>query len=159
MDGRAWWATVHGVAKVAKSRTRLSDFTFTFHFHALEKEMATHSSVLAWRIPGTGEPGGLPSYGITQSRTRLKRLSSSNMYLVHACQMLSVSVSLHPLSTFLPFPTPLLSLPPFLPPVSLFKITVLLKNNSHTIKINPFKVYNLMIFSIFTGCATITHQS
>ena len=58
MDGGAWKATVHGVAK---SRTRLSDFTFTFHFHALEKEMATHSSVLAWRIPGTEEPGGLPS--------------------------------------------------------------------------------------------------
>ena len=58
MDGGAWWAAVHGVAK---SRTRLSDFTFTFHFHALEKEMATHSSVLAWRIPGTEEPGGLPS--------------------------------------------------------------------------------------------------
>ena len=55
----------------------LSDFTFTFHFHALEKEMATHSSVLAWRIPGTGEPGGLPSMG-SQSRTRLKRLSSSS---------------------------------------------------------------------------------
>ena len=53
MDGGAWWAAVHGVAK---SRRRLSDFTFTFHFHALEKEMATHSSVLAWRIPGTGEP-------------------------------------------------------------------------------------------------------
>ena len=60
MDGGAWWAAVHGVAK---SRTRLSDFTFTFHFHALEKEMATHSSVLAWRIPGTGEPGRLPSVG------------------------------------------------------------------------------------------------
>ena len=60
MDGGAWWAAVHGVAK---SRTRLSDFTFTFHFHALEKEMATHSSVLAWRIPGTAEPGGLPSMG------------------------------------------------------------------------------------------------
>ena len=60
MDGGAWWATVHGVAE---GRTRLSDFTFTFHFHALEKEMATHSSVLAWRIPGTGEPGGLPSMG------------------------------------------------------------------------------------------------
>ena len=60
MDGGAWWAAVHGVAK---SRTRLSDFTFTFHFHALEKEMATHSSVLAWRIPGMGEPGGLPSMG------------------------------------------------------------------------------------------------
>ena len=60
MDGGAWWAAVHGVAK---SWTRLSDFTFTFHFHALEKEMATHSSVLAWRIPGTGEPGGLPSMG------------------------------------------------------------------------------------------------
>ena len=56
----AWWAAVHGVAE---GRTRLSDVTFTFHFHALEKEMATHSSVLAWRIPGTGEPGGLPSMG------------------------------------------------------------------------------------------------
>ena len=61
MDEGAWWAAVHGVAK---SRTRLSDFTFTFHFHALEKEMATHSSVLAWRIPGMGEPGGLPSMGL-----------------------------------------------------------------------------------------------
>ena len=55
-DGGAWWAAVHGVAK---SWTRLSEFTFTFHFHILEKEMATHSSVLAWRIPGMGEPGGL----------------------------------------------------------------------------------------------------
>ena len=60
MDGGAWQAAVHGVAK---SRIRLGDFTFTFHFHALEKEMATHSSVLAWRIPGTGEPGGLLSMG------------------------------------------------------------------------------------------------
>ena len=59
-DGEAWWATVHGVAK---SRTQLSDFTFTFHFHALEKEIATHSSVLAWRIPGMGRPGGLLSMG------------------------------------------------------------------------------------------------
>ena len=61
MDGGAWWAAVH---VVMKSLTRLSDFTFTFHFHALEKEMATHSSVLAWRIPGMGEPGGLPSMGL-----------------------------------------------------------------------------------------------
>ena len=60
MDGEAWWAAVHGVTR---SWTRLSDFPFTFHFHALEKEMATHSSVLAWRIPGTGEPGGLASMG------------------------------------------------------------------------------------------------
>ena len=60
MDRGAWWAAVHGVTR---SRTRLSDFTFTFHFHTLEKEMATHSSVLAWRIPGMGEPGGLPSMG------------------------------------------------------------------------------------------------
>ena len=60
MDGGAWRAIVHGVAK---SRTRLNVFTFTFHFPALEKEVATHSSVLAWRIPGTGEPGGLPSMG------------------------------------------------------------------------------------------------
>ena len=59
-DRGAWWASAHGVTK---SRTWLSDFPFTFHFHALEKEMATHSSVLAWRIPGTGEPGGLPSMG------------------------------------------------------------------------------------------------
>ena len=60
MDGGAWWAAVHGVTK---SRTRLSNFTFTFHFHALEKELATHSRVLAWRIPGMGEPGGLQSLG------------------------------------------------------------------------------------------------
>ena len=60
MDRGAWWAAVHGVAK---NRTRLSNFTFTFHFHALEKEMATQSSVLAWRIPGMGEPGGLLSMG------------------------------------------------------------------------------------------------
>ena len=60
MDRGAWLAADHGVAK---SQTRLSDFTFTFPFHALEKEMATHSSVLAWRIPGTGEPGGPPSMG------------------------------------------------------------------------------------------------
>ena len=61
----------------SQSRTQLSDFTFTFHFHALEKETATHSSILAWRIPGTGEPGRLPSMG-SQSWTRLKRLSSSS---------------------------------------------------------------------------------
>ena len=61
MDGGTSWAAVHGVAK---SQTQLSDFTLTFHFHALEKEMATHSSVLAWRVPGTAEPGGLPSTGL-----------------------------------------------------------------------------------------------
>ena len=74
MDRGAWWAAVHGVAK---SQTRLGVFIFTFHFHALEKEMATHSSVLAWRIPGTEEPGGLP-FMESQSRTGLKRLSSSS---------------------------------------------------------------------------------
>ena len=66
MDGGAWCAAVHGVAK---SWTRLSDFTFTFHFHVLEKEMATHSSVLAWRIPGTGELGGCRLWGHTDSDT------------------------------------------------------------------------------------------
>ena len=74
MDGGAWKAAVHGVAE---SWTRLSDFTFTFHFHALEKEMAIHSGILAWRIPGMAEPGGLPSMG-SQSRTQVKRLSSSS---------------------------------------------------------------------------------
>ena len=74
MDGGAWWAAVHGVAK---SRTRLSDFTFMFYFHALEKEMATHSSIVAWRIPGTEEPVGLPSVG-SQSQIQLKQLSSSS---------------------------------------------------------------------------------
>ena len=77
MDGGAWWAAVHGVAE---GRTQLSDFTFTFHFHALEKEMATHPSVLAWRIPGTGEAWWAAVYGVAQSRTRLKLLSSSSSY-------------------------------------------------------------------------------
>ena len=75
MDEGAWQATVHGVVK---SEPRLSDFTFTFHFHALEKEMATHSSVLSWRIPGTGEPGG-------QSRTQLKQLSNSSSVPLGVC--------------------------------------------------------------------------
>ena len=65
MDGGGWWAAVH---RVAKNWTRLSNFTFTFHFHALEKEMAPHSTVHAWRIPGTGEPGGLPSMGLHRVR-------------------------------------------------------------------------------------------
>ena len=73
MDGGAWRAAVHGIAE---GPTRLSDFTFTFHFYALDKEMATHSSVLAWRIPGTAAPGGLPSMG--SHRTSLKRLNSSS---------------------------------------------------------------------------------
>ena len=75
MDGGAWSVTVHGVVK---SQIGLNDFTFAFHFHALEKEMATHSSVLAWRIPGMGESGGLLSM-VAQSRTRLKQISSSSI--------------------------------------------------------------------------------
>ena len=74
VDGRAWKAAVHGVAK---GRTWLSDFTFTFHFHALEKEMATHSSVLAWRIPGTGKPGGLPSMGSHRVRHDWRYLAAA----------------------------------------------------------------------------------
>ena len=80
-DWGAWWAAVSGVAK---SPTWLSNFTFTFHFPALENEMATHSSVLAWRTPGTGEPGGLLSMVGSQSRTRLKWLSSSTPMLTAA---------------------------------------------------------------------------
>ena len=74
MGGGAWWAAVHGVTK---SWTRLSDFTFTFHFHALEKEMATYSSVLAWRIPGMGEPGGLPSMLDTTEATQQQQQQQS----------------------------------------------------------------------------------
>ena len=75
MGGGAWQAAVHGVAK---SQTRLSDFTLTFHFHALAKEMATHSNVLAWRIPGMGEPGGLPSMGLHRFRDDLGDLEKKN---------------------------------------------------------------------------------
>ena len=74
MDRGAWWAAVQGVAK---SQTRLSDFSFTFHFHALEEEMATHSRILAWRIPGTGEPGGLPSMGSHRVRHNWSDLAAA----------------------------------------------------------------------------------
>ena len=92
MDGGAWWAAFHGVAK---SRTRLSDFPFTFHFQALEKEMATHSSVLAWRIPGTGKPGRLPSMGS-------HRVGHDWSDLVAACtyHILFISSSLDTLGLF-----------------------------------------------------------
>ena len=76
-DRGAWWAAVHGVAE---SRTQLSDFTFTFPFHALEKEMATHSSVLAWRIPGSGEPGGLPSMGSHRVRHDWSNLAAAVLF-------------------------------------------------------------------------------
>ena len=84
MDRGAWWAVVHGVAR---SRTRLSDFTFTFHFYALEKEMATHSSVLAWRIPGTREAWWAAIYGVAQNQTQLKRLSSSSKVLLYVTRL------------------------------------------------------------------------
>ena len=80
MDGGAWKAAVHGVAK---SLTRLSDFTFTFHFHASEKEMATHSSVLAWRIPGTGEPDGLPSMGSHRVGHHWSNLAAAAAAILH----------------------------------------------------------------------------
>ena len=79
LDGGACWAAVHGVAK---SQTRLSDFTVTFHFHALEEEMATRSSVLAWRIPGTGEPGGLPSMGSHRVRHDWSNLAAAASIII-----------------------------------------------------------------------------
>ena len=84
MDGGAWQAAVHGVAK---SRTRLSDVTFTFHFHALEKEMATHSSVLVWRIPGTREPGGLPFMGSHRVGHDFSNLAAAAVYASHYIEL------------------------------------------------------------------------
>ena len=77
MDGGAWWVVLHGVMK---SRTRLSAFTFTFHFHALEKEIARHSSVFAWRIPGMEEPGGLPSMGLHRVGHNRRELAAGASY-------------------------------------------------------------------------------
>ena len=100
MDGGAWQAAVLGVAK---SRTRLSDFTFTFHFHALEKEMAAHSSVLAWRIPGTGVAWWAAVCGVAQSRTRLKRLSSgSSSFFQNQLYHLPISVGYRLQPSFCP---------------------------------------------------------
>ena len=88
MDGGAWWAAVHGVTK---SQIRLNDFTFTFYFHALEKEMATHSSVLAWRIPGTGESGGLPSMGSQRVGHDLSDLTAAaaelSKFVIYVCNV------------------------------------------------------------------------
>ena len=93
MDGGAWWATVHGVAK---SRIGLSGFTFSFHLHVLEKEMATYPCVLAWRIPGTGEPGGLPSMGSHRDGHE-KRLSSSMVFQVvmYGCESWTIKKAEH----------------------------------------------------------------
>ena len=98
MDGGAWWAEVHGVAK---SRTRLSDFTFTFHFHALEKEMATHSSVLAWRIPGTGEPGGLRSMGLHRVRHDWSNIAAAAHLYIQFCVCISSLYYLKQLKTMM----------------------------------------------------------
>ena len=89
MYGGAWWAIVHGVAR---SRTGLSDFTFTFHFHTLEKAMAVHSSVLAWRIPGMGEPGGLPSLG--SHRVRHDRRNLAAVAAAKSLQMVTAAMKL-----------------------------------------------------------------
>ena len=92
MDGRAWWAVVHGVTK---SHTRLSNFPFTFNFHALEKEMATHSSVLAWRIPGMVEPDGLPSMGshrVGHDGSNLAAAAASTMVGYSKLNTLSLSI-------------------------------------------------------------------
>ena len=96
MDRGAWWAAVHGIAK---SRTWLSDFTFTFHFYALGKKMATHSSVLAWRLPGTGEPGGLPSMGSHRVGHDWSDLAATAVYFKF--QLLYSSILLGSSSDFL----------------------------------------------------------
>ena len=97
MDGGAWWAAVHWVAQ---SRTRLSDFAFTFHFLALEKAMATHSSVLAWRTLGMGEPGGLPSMGLHRVRHDWSDLAAA-VYFCHLFLIASASVRSIPFPSFI----------------------------------------------------------
>ena len=99
MDGGAWWAAVN---RITKSRTRLSDFPFTFHFPALEKEMATHSSVLAWRIPGTGEPGGLPSMGSLRVGHDWSDLAAAAAVAVCISQCCSLYLSHPPLPPLWP---------------------------------------------------------
>ena len=96
MDGGVWWAAVHGVPK---SWARLSDFTLTFHFHALEKEMATHSSVLAWRIPGTEGPGGLPSmgsHGVGHNWSGLTAVATMCSYMEQLIKKTHLTTSLCP---------------------------------------------------------------
>ena len=100
MDRGAWWAAVHGVAK---SRTWLGNFTLTFHFHALKKEMATHSSVLAWRIPGTGEPDGLLSMGSHRVGHNWSDLAAAGIILLWCCLWLCPFLHLYPFSFLLPF--------------------------------------------------------
>ena len=100
MDREAWRAMIHGDAK---SRTRLSDFPFTFHFHALEKEMATHSSVLVWRIPGTGEPGGLLSMGshrVGHDWSDLAAAAGISLFYFHQSTLKSYLISIFPLQLF-----------------------------------------------------------
>ena len=105
MDGGAWWAAVHGVAK---SRTQLSDFTFTFYFHALEGGMATHSSVLAWRIPGTEEPNGLQSMGLHRVGHDLSDLAATFHWRYKKC-------SFHPWVGKIPWRREWQPTPEFLP--------------------------------------------
>ena len=112
MDGGAWWVAVHGVTK---SQTRLSDFTFTFHFHALENEMATHSSVLAWRIPGTGSLVGCRLWGRPELDTTEVTSQQQQSFLPPSFMSFFLPLSLPLfLSSFLPFPPPP-------PPLSLFQ--------------------------------------
>ena len=117
MDGGAWWAAVHGVTRswtvhgVAGGQTRLSDFTFTFLFHALEKEMAPHSSVLAWRIPGTGEPGGCRLWGHTESD--MTEATSKQQQCIYVHFIFSIPPTF-PLSTMLTNSVSI-SMSPFLP--------------------------------------------
>ena len=92
MDGGAWWVAVHGVAT---NRTRLSNFTFTFHFHVLEKKMATHSSVLAWRIPGTMEPHGLPSMGSHRVGHDWSNLAAAALNIYHYLKSQSYCLLIH----------------------------------------------------------------
>ena len=155
MDGGAWWAAVYGVAK---SQTRMSDFSFTFHFHALEKEMATHSSVLAWRIPGTGELVGLPSLGSHRVGHDWSDLAAAAAAIFHCVYVCICTYTEHSVSSCILMDTScfhiLVAVNKILGCMYLFKLAV-----SFSLDINPIvESSGSSVFSFLRNHHTVFHS-